>query len=292
MLIIKVDLPDSEPLQTRITTLADIFGPAVHAEKLALFITDISKLGGQDHLVTAALYRPTHEFFIDPATIHVGGVEEVDAQIECPMNRGNGFLVVTRSIEFRHSHAAQAQCRHGQSLCSKFSLFHKQVFVICENRFVESLSPNPNLTRIISSSVRCWNSSPKFCIVFYMDTDLTGFSTAQQRAYFDLLILAMYADGHLTTFEDEQLQKVLAMMGFTEEIDRQREFDAALTRIRPSLKSIQTAKDRALLLADAFTTRALQKRVFEAVEQIMTFDQHVSTWESTLLMELRMKFRL
>jgi DUF4097 and DUF4098 domain-containing protein YvlB len=125
-----------------------------------------------------------------------------------------------------------------------------------------------------------------------MDTDLTGFSTAQQRTYFDLLILALYADGHLTTFEDEQLQKVLAGMGFTEEIDRQREFDAAVTRIRPSLKSIQTAKDRALLLADAFTTRALQKRVFEAVEQIMTFDQHVSTWESTLLMELRMKFRL
>ena len=81
-------------------------------------------------------------------------------------------------------------------------------------------------------------------------------------------------------------------MGFTEEIDRQREFDAAVTRIRPSLKSIQTAKDKALLLADAFTNRALQKRVFEAVEQIMTFDQHVSTWESTLLMELRMKFRL
>ena len=125
-----------------------------------------------------------------------------------------------------------------------------------------------------------------------MDIDLTGFSTAQQRALFDLLILAMYADGHLTTFEDEQLQKLLAGMGFAEEMDRQREFDAAVTRIRPALKNIQTAKDLALLLADSFTIRTQQKRVFEAVEQIMTFDQHVSTWESTLLMELRLKFRL
>ena len=32
-----------------------------------------------------------------------------------------------------------------------------------------------------------------------MDIDLNGFSAAQQRALFDLLILAMYADGHLSS---------------------------------------------------------------------------------------------
>jgi phosphotransferase system IIB component len=125
-----------------------------------------------------------------------------------------------------------------------------------------------------------------------MDIDLTDFSAAQQRALFDLLILAMYADGHLTTFEDEQLQKLLAAMGFTEEIDRQREFDAAVTRIRPVVQSIHKAKEQAILLADAFTLRTQQKQVYEAVEQIMTFDNQVSSWENTLLMELRMKFRL
>jgi phosphotransferase system IIB component len=102
----------------------------------------------------------------------------------------------------------------------------------------------------------------------------------------------MYADGHLTTFEDEQLQKLLAAMGFIEEIDRQREFDAAVTRIRPVVQSIHKAKEQAILLADAFTLRTQQKQVYEAVEQIMTFDNHVSSWENTLLMELRMKFRL
>ena len=38
--------------------------------------------------------------------------------------------------------------------------------------------------------------------------------------------------------------------------------------------------------------RSQQKQVFAAVEQMMTADQHVSSWENTLLMELRMKFRL
>jgi 6-phosphogluconolactonase/glucosamine-6-phosphate isomerase/deaminase len=124
------------------------------------------------------------------------------------------------------------------------------------------------------------------------DIDLTGFSAAQKQALFDLLILAMYADGHLSSVEDEQLQKLLAGMGFVDEIDRQREFDAAVTRIRPSMQSIYKAKELALGLAEAFTARLQQKQVYAAVEQIMTFDNNISTWENTLLSELRMKFRL
>ena len=125
-----------------------------------------------------------------------------------------------------------------------------------------------------------------------MDIGLTGFSAAQQRALLELLVLAMYADGHLTTIEDEQLQKLLTAFGHTEEFDRQREFDAAVTRMRPFAQSIQKAKEQALLLADAFTTRSQQKQVYWAVQQIMTSDQHVSSWESTLLSELGLKFRM
>jgi len=105
-----------------------------------------------------------------------------------------------------------------------------------------------------------------------MDINLTGFSAAQQRAFLDLLILAMYADGHLTTYEDEQLQSLLAGMGFTEELARQREFDAAVTRIRPMLKDIETAKAHALLLADAFTVRSQQAQVWDAVFKIISSD--------------------
>ena len=125
-----------------------------------------------------------------------------------------------------------------------------------------------------------------------MDIDLTDFSASQQQALFDLLILSMYADGHLTTFEDEHLHKLLIAMGYNEESDRQREFDAVVTKIRPSVQSIHHAKEAALALAGAFTARNQQRQVYAAVEEIMTADKHVSSWESTLLMELRMKFRL
>jgi len=125
-----------------------------------------------------------------------------------------------------------------------------------------------------------------------MDIDLTGFTASQKQALFDLLILAMYADGHLSSFEEEALKKLLVGMGFTDEIDQQREFDAAVTRIRPALQSIYKAKELALGLADAFTVRSQQTQVLAAVHDIMSSDFNVSTWESTLLMELRMKFRL
>jgi hypothetical protein len=125
-----------------------------------------------------------------------------------------------------------------------------------------------------------------------MDIAVTDFSTIQQLALFDLLILAMNADGHLPTVEDDLLQQLLATMGHTDALDRQREFDAAVTRIRPFAQSIQKAKGLALLLASAITVRSQQKKVYAAVQQIMTADKHVSSWESTLLSELRLVFRL
>jgi hypothetical protein len=125
-----------------------------------------------------------------------------------------------------------------------------------------------------------------------MEIDLKEFSPDQQQALFDLLILAMYADGHLTSLEDEQLQHLLTTMGHSEESARQREYDAAVTRIRPMIQTIYLAKTHAIALADCFTSRPQQIKVLAAVYQIMNTDLHISSWESTLLSELRMKFRL
>jgi hypothetical protein len=102
----------------------------------------------------------------------------------------------------------------------------------------------------------------------------------------------MYADGHLTTAKDEPLRPLLTAMGFNEESVREREFDASVARMRPFVQSVWKAKTKAVSLAAAFTNRSQQKQVYEAVQALMTADQHVSTWECTLLSELRMTFRL
>jgi hypothetical protein len=125
-----------------------------------------------------------------------------------------------------------------------------------------------------------------------MDINLDGFSPAQKQTFFDLLILAMYADGHLSSAEDEGLGRLLSAMGHADETDRQREFDASVTRIRPHIHSLHMARAKAAQLAGAFTQRSHQLRVYAAVQQIMTGDAHVTTWESSLLDELRLKFRV
>lgn len=125
-----------------------------------------------------------------------------------------------------------------------------------------------------------------------MNFNLNGYTTAQQRCLLDLLILAMYADSHLSLWEEAWLQDLMAQMGHQQETLRQREFDAAVSRIRHSLDSVHTAKDHAMLLAKAFKCRDQQKQVYDAVQWVMGSDGHISTWERFLLSELRIKFRL
>jgi hypothetical protein len=125
-----------------------------------------------------------------------------------------------------------------------------------------------------------------------MHFDLTNYPAEQQRALLDLLILATYTDGHLSAWEEAWLQELMTSMGYQEESVRQREFDAAVARTLPSTKHIVSAKDHALRLAGFFRERDRQKAVYETVQWIMRSDGHVSTWETMLLSELRMKFRL
>ena len=46
------------------------------------------------------------------------------------------------------------------------------------------------------------------------------FNEAQQQALLDLLVLAMYADGHLGSAEDDRVRRLLAAQGQTAEYDQ------------------------------------------------------------------------
>jgi uncharacterized tellurite resistance protein B-like protein len=125
-----------------------------------------------------------------------------------------------------------------------------------------------------------------------MDINLADFNGAQQKALFDLLILAMYADGHLSSVEDKRLEGLLTQMGHATDYDRQQAFDAAVTRMRPYNKNSQTACDQALLIAAAFTTPAQRHAVYSLVQEIVTSDSSVDLVESNLLAALRSQFKL
>ncbi len=96
MLVVEIDVIDVEALQAGIAGFADVVGLAVDgADAGVAGIADDAELGGEHDLVAPALDGASDEFFVGGA-IHVGGIEEGDAEFEGAMDGGDGFVVVAR----------------------------------------------------------------------------------------------------------------------------------------------------------------------------------------------------
>ncbi len=125
-----------------------------------------------------------------------------------------------------------------------------------------------------------------------MDIDVSEFTPFQLRALLDLFVLVLDADGQLPAANDARLDYVFAAMGYKTDVERQREFEASVARMKPHARPVQRARDQLIALTQAFTTRAQHKKVYAAVQKVYAGDAHVSTVEIFLLSELRLRFRV
>ncbi len=125
-----------------------------------------------------------------------------------------------------------------------------------------------------------------------MDLDVSDFTPFQQRALLDLYLLALEADGQLPPASDARLDSLFQAMGYHTEVERQREFDASVERIKPLAHPVQRARDQLIVLSQAFTVRSEHKKVYTAMQAIFAGDAHVSSVEHYLLSELRLRYRL
>jgi hypothetical protein len=73
-----------------------------------LRVANDSEFGREHNLIALAFDRPADQLFIDIGTVHVGGIEEVDAEFERAMNGGDRFVVITWTVKLRHAHATEA----------------------------------------------------------------------------------------------------------------------------------------------------------------------------------------
>ncbi len=107
VLVVEVDVVHAEPPERVVAGLADVVGPAVHAEIGAVLRALVAELGGEDHLVAAAADRPADEPLVGEGTVHVGRVEEV----RC---RGRG-----RGGSWRWTRRRRGRRRSRTSPCSR-----------------------------------------------------------------------------------------------------------------------------------------------------------------------------
>ena len=125
MLVIQIDHCNAEPLQAGLAASAHVFRLAAHAAHVRVgAVAHDAVLRGEKYLFTAIANGLADENFVVAVAIDVGGVQEIDAEFNGAVNRGDGFGVVPRAIKFRHAHAAKAQGRNERSDLSKFAELH------------------------------------------------------------------------------------------------------------------------------------------------------------------------
>src|SRR6266550_6179557 len=109
MLIVEVDCVDAQSLERSFTRLADVLGATIDAALGRIVrIAHVTELGGDDNAIALSIDRFADQLFILEWPVHIGGVEHVEAELECAMDGRDGFLLVARPVKLRHAHAAKA----------------------------------------------------------------------------------------------------------------------------------------------------------------------------------------
>ena len=107
MLVVEVDHVDAKPPQAGVTAGFHVLRSPVDAKEAPVGAAHIAELGGDDDMLAIARQTAPDELFVAADPVHVGGVEERDAQLDGAVDGSDRFVVVAPAIELRHPHAPQ-----------------------------------------------------------------------------------------------------------------------------------------------------------------------------------------
>lgn len=120
--------------------------------------------------------------------------------------------------------------------------------------------------------------------------NIKHFTGPQQEALLDLALLAMYADGHLASAEDERVHRLLSAMGLEDEDGQARLYDSAVARVRGVAGSATAARGHAVHLSTHFTEPAQRRDVLSVLEDLLASDNQVAPQERGYLAAVREAF--
>ena len=120
--------------------------------------------------------------------------------------------------------------------------------------------------------------------------DLKTLTAAERNALLDALVFAMYSDAHLARAEDARIERLLTAMGFAEKFERDREFDATVTRIRQYSDNQTAAREVTANLAQALSKRGDRDSVVQALTELVGSDNRVAAEETRFLEMVKASF--
>ena len=119
MQVVQVDRLDAEPTEARLDRLAHIGGVVAGAHGLVGDGAGDAELGGDRHLVPAALRDLTDCAFAVSVAVDVGGVDEGHADVEGMVQGGQALLLRANAIHPSQCHGTKAETADRQSVPEK-----------------------------------------------------------------------------------------------------------------------------------------------------------------------------
>jgi alcohol dehydrogenase class IV len=116
VLVVEVDLVHAEALERGLARAAHVLRLAVDADPAAVLPALVAELRRQHDLVAAVGDRAADEQLVGERPVHVGGVQEVHAELDRAVDGGDRLVLVGAPVELGHAHAAEADGRDLQAL--------------------------------------------------------------------------------------------------------------------------------------------------------------------------------
>jgi hypothetical protein len=111
VLVIEIDGLHSEPTQARLCGALHVGRTAIDSVTLAVgpgSLDHVAELGGKDDLVALTLDRSAHQLLVASGAVDVGGIQEVDAQLEGTVDGRDRGGIIGRAVHRAHAHAAKS----------------------------------------------------------------------------------------------------------------------------------------------------------------------------------------
>jgi hypothetical protein len=126
VLVVEVDVVDAQPPQRALAGLAQVLGLAADAALGGIVgIAHDGELRGQEDRLAAAGDGAPDQLLVLAEAVHVGRVEERDAQLQRAVDGTDGFGVVGGAVELGHAHAAEPHFAHQRTVATKSALLHR-----------------------------------------------------------------------------------------------------------------------------------------------------------------------
>ena len=133
--IVEINSLDTEPFERGFAGAAHIICAVVDGACVFAGFANDAELGGNLHIRVAVGKETADQLLIVVRAIGVGGIEEVDAQIDGTTQDRQRFRVVAWTVELTHSHAAQTDGGY-RKIRPEHSLLHCFAPCLCRLKMV------------------------------------------------------------------------------------------------------------------------------------------------------------